>query len=443
MRATWILGLALGMSCGKTLNPDYCIHNLDDPSCQSAGLATIDAAEGCKTDADCATTSATNVCDIASSTCVECTAANSSACVMGDVCSHDDRCVGCTSGASCPSGVCLPDQSCAAAGTILYAAPGGSAGSANDCTMLASPCTLTRAVSLATPSKNVVQLQGGTFSEGTITLNVPGLQLIVAAGAQVTITNASGDALFDVGQSASIAQMTLDRSKKDGIHCTGSTTTLTLDQMVISNSANNGVTSSDCTLTITRSRLVGNQGAAINASNTNLKAINNYIYGGGSPNFTDGGAIILTNGTSGQFRFNTVGFNTAMDIPGTKHTPEIAYSAGFSCDFSVDKINFSDNLFTNDKPTEYASFTACGDQPSGANWIGNASDVSFISTSASSMNLHLTSNTPAGTETDGQKGIRDNPLTDCNDVKFDFDDDVRPYNRACDYGADEFTPSSQ
>ena len=443
MRATWIIGFALGLSsCGKELNPDYCIHNLDDPSCQSAGLATIDAAPGCATDSDCVKTPATPVCDTSSSTCVECTTANSAQCTNGDVCSHDDRCVGCTSGSSCPSGVCLPDQSCAAQGTILYAAPGG-AGSNNDCTMLASPCTLTHAVSLATPSKNVVQLLAGTFAEGTITLSVPGLQLVVAAGAQVTITNASGDALFDVAQSASIAQMTLDGSKKYGIQCTGNTTTLTLDQVIISNSADDGIKSNDCTLTITRSKLIGNKAAAIEASNTVLSAINNFIYNGGSPNYTNGGAIVLGNGTSGQFRFNTVGFNTAMDIPGTKHTPEIAYAAGFSCDFSV-QINFSDNLFANDKPVEYGQFTACGDQPTGANWIGNASDVNFASTSSSSMDLHLTSGTPTpNTDGDGNlKGIRDNALTNCNNVKNDIDDDVRPYNKACDYGADEFTPSS-
>ena len=433
MRATWILGLALGLSCGKELNPDYCIHHLNDPQCQTAGLATVDAP------ANCAITGCMGaVCDTMSGTCVECTPADPTACTsQNEVCSHDEHCVGCTSGSNCPSGVCLPDQSCAAPGTILYATPGGSTDSTNDCTNKATACSLKNAVAHALPTRNVIQLAGGAaYSEGTITLGVPGLELIVEPGMPVTITNPGGD-VFDVTASASIAQMTIDRAGNDGIKCSESAT-LTLDQMVISNSGNDAVSSDGCVLTITRSKLIFSQASGLDVSNTTLTAINNFIYGNGNSTLF-AAAVYLTNHTKGQVRFNTIGFNTAAD------PFKNPYPAGMSCDITIggNDVNFSDNLVSGNEPEDYDNgLLACGSEPSGSNWIGAPTIVNFVSTASGTMDLHLTANTPVP-KTNGQgpdvKGVRDNPITDCTDVKIDFDDDVRPQNQSCDYGADEFS----
>jgi hypothetical protein len=377
-----------------------------------------------------------------SATCVECTSSDPSVCTgQNEVCSHDDQCVGCTSGSSCESGVCLPDQSCASAGTILFAMPGGDAGSGNPCTNKAMACNLTNAVKHASPTHNIIQLAGGAaYSEGTIALGVPGLELIVEPGMPVTITNAGGD-VFDVTATASIAQLTIDRAGGNGVKCSDGAS-LSLDQMVISNSANNAVSSDGCTLSITRSKLIFSKASGLDASNTTVSVINNFMYGNGG-SLLLAAALNLRNHSTGQVRFNTIGFNTAAN------PFKNPYPAGMSCDPTVglSDVNVSDNLLSGNQPEDDDDgLLQCGTEPSGSNWIGSASTVHFVSTtSGTAMDLHLTSSTPAGNgngDGDGNvKGIRDNPLTDCHDVKLDYDDDVRPQNRSCDYGADEFTQS--
>ncbi len=443
MRATWILGLLLVASCGKQLNPEYCTHNPTDPDCQMPGVVQLDAAARCTADTDCNG----SVCDTTSGACVQCTTTNHSLCTGTTlVCSQDDMCVACNTGSDCQSSVCLPDSTCASSSTILYAAPNGS----GDCSSAGSgACTLTKAVSEASPTKNVIQLQNGTFNEGAITLGVPGLQLVVAAGAQVVITGSNdGKPLFNVTASASISQMTLDKSSGDGVQCSESAT-LNLEQVVISNSNGNAITVNSCNLTVARSKLYGNNQSAISTNGTTtVSVLNNFMYNNGSSTdqfglggYTGGGAVALGGKTTGQVRFNTIGFNNAANIPVSKHS-SLEYPAGFSCGDQVSSsFNFSDNLLVNDSPVEYVDNETCGNQsPTGANWIGNASDVDFVSTSASSMDLHLTADTPGATQ-DNIKAIRDNADTVCTGVPNDYDNDGRPYNGACDYGADEFTPA--
>ena len=443
VRATWIIGLVLVASCGKERNLEYCTHNPTDPACQMPGVVQLDAAARCTTDNDCDG----SVCDTTSGACVQCTMSDPSHCsTSSPVCSQDEMCVQCNIGSNCPSDVCLPDNTCASSATILYAAPGGS----GDCSSATLACTLTKAVTMATatPTKNVIQLQNGTFNEGTITLGVPGLQLIVAAGAKVVITGSSNDKpLFAVTASASISEMTLNNSGGNGVDCSESAT-LSLDQLVISNSSNDGVNVNSCTVSLTRSKLYGNGESAIyTQGTTTVSVLNNFIYNNGSSTdlvgiggYTGGGAIALGGNTSGQVRFNTIGFNYAADVPQFHAQPK-AYPAGFSCGKNVSStFNFSDNLLASDSPVEYVSGETCGNQsPTGANWIGQASDVNFVSTNGDSVDLHLTSSTPGATQ-DEVKAIRDNADTNCAGVPNDYDNDARPYNAACDYGADEFTP---
>jgi hypothetical protein len=444
VRAAWIVGLLLVASCGKQLNPEYCTHNPTDPDCQMPGVVQLDAAARCSADTDCTG----SVCDTMSGACVQCTTSNHSLCTGTTlVCSQDDTCVACNTGSDCAaSGVCLPDSTCASSSTILYAAPNGS----GDCSGAGSAaCTLTKAVSEASPTKNVIQLQNGTFNEGSIALGVPGLQLVVAAAAKVTITGSNnGKPLFAVTANASISQVTLDKSSGDGVQCSESAT-LTLGQVVISNSNGNAITANSCNLTVTRSKLFGNSQSAIATDGTTtVSVLNNFMYANGTSTdqlglggYTGGGAVALGGKTSGQVRFNTIGFNNAADVPIGKHS-SLEYPAGFSCGDQVSSsFNFSDNLLVNDSPVEYAENETCGNQsPTGANWIGNASDVDFVSTSSSSMDLHLTPNTPDSTQ-DKVKAVRDNADTNCMNVLNDYDNDGRPYNAACDYGADEFTPA--
>jgi hypothetical protein len=440
MRAAWMIGLALALGCGKELNPEYCTGHPNDTVCQVANETSLDAAPRCTVDSNCPNL----VCDTGTGTCVQCTPSDQTECVaMHQVCDAVNTCVECVTNADCGgNSACLPDNTCAGSGTILYAAPGGSgSATSNDCTAPASPCSLTNAVGHATTVKNVIQLGGGSYDEGTITLAVAGLQLVVDAGAQVTITGSSNNnPLFAVTQSATITQMTLANSSGDGIKCSNNATLLA-DQLVITNSGNNAINIDSCTATITRSKLVASTQSALTTGGTTvLKVLNNFMYSGGNQLFTGGGAIVLGDHTTGEVRFNTIGYNQAADIRIGKQ--DIEYPAGFSCTGET-SVTFADNLIVSDTPVEYSQFSACGDMPTQQNWIGDGSKVNFASTKADSMDLHLTSTTP-NTTSGSNQAIRDNANTSCTGtdaVPNDFDNDVRPYNVSCDYGADEFTPT--
>jgi hypothetical protein len=439
--------LALIVGCGKQLNPQYCAANPTDPDCQTAGIV-VDAAPRCSSDSECPGA----VCDQMSGACVQCT--TSSQCPASQICGPADTCLGCVTGSDCMSGICLPDSTCAGGNdTILYAAPGGSASAA--CTDIMTPCSLTNAVSKAgSGGQTVIEIvNDGTFDEGTINLNVDGLQIVVKAGTTATIAGSkNGNPVLNVTASVSMGQLTVDKSDGDGVSCTNNAT-LVLDQMVISNSNNSGVNADNCTLTLTRSKLFGNNESAVTTSGgTNTVMIaNNFIYDNGTPtSFTNlgymgGGAIALAGHTSGQVRFNTIAFNEAADIPGIgRGAKDTLYPAAFACGDDVsDDFNLGDNLIVQNEPEADDSKELCGNQsPTGANWIGDdASYVNFMSTNSNSIDLHLTKNTPA-TQQGDVKAIVDNPDTNCKDivyVTYDYDDDARPQNGACDYGADELT----
>jgi Cys-rich repeat protein len=431
MRATWILGLALVLGCGKELNPDYCTHHPDDSSCQVANETSLDASAGCTANSECPG----QVCNTTSGACVQCSASDPSICTaMHEVCSVD-TCVQCVTDTDCGSGsTCLPDSTCAAAGTILYAAPGGSgSNTSNDCTSAALPCSLSNAVGHASTAQNVVQLATGTYNEGTITLAVAGLQLVIAAQANVTITGSTGNnPLLAVTQSATISQITLDSSAADGIKCSNNAT-LVADQLVISNSGANAVNVDSCTLTLTRSKLIASKQSALTTSGTTvLTVLNNFMYLGGTGDFTGGGAVVLDDHTSGEVRFNTIGYNEALD-EGPAQSP-----AGFSC-LGETSATFRDNLVVSDTPFDAYTFEDCNVKTTD-NWLGDGGKVNFVSTDHDAMDLHLTASTPNTSQGQNQ-AVRDNGNTSCAGVPTDFDNDLRPYNVACDYGADEFTPS--
>jgi hypothetical protein len=439
MRAAWIIGLALALGCGKELNPEYCTGHPNDTVCQVANETSLDAAPSCTTNSECPGL----VCDTNTGTCVQCTTSDQTACVaMHQVCTSVNTCVECLVNTDCPSNsACLPDNTCAGSGTILYAAPGGSgSATSNDCTSPTSPCSLSNAVGHATTMKNVIQLGGGTYSEGTITLAVAGLQLVVDASVQVTVTGSSNNSpLFAVTQSATITQMTLSNSGGDGIKCSNNAT-LVADQLVITNAGGNAINIDGCTATITRSKLVGSSQSALTTDGTTvLKVRNNFMYSGGNQFFTGGGAVALGGNTTGEVRFNTIGYNQAAPVRIGK---DYIYPAGFSCDGNVN-VTFRDNLIVSDTPIEYTQFSTCVDNVTSLNWIGDGSKVNFASTNQDSMDLHLTANTP-NTTSGANQAIRDNANTSCTGsdaVPNDYDNDVRPYNVSCDYGADEFTPT--
>ena len=161
---------------------------------------------------------------------------------------------------------------------------------------------------------------------------------------------------------------------------------------------------------------------------------NSFVFGNGNGGLTQG-QISLNGNTSGQFRFNTVAFNTAKE--GNGHgQPD--YVAGLRC-IQNKTVNASDNLFADNSPVQASWIGSnCGGNVQAQNWFGLASTVNFAGATGPDYNLHLTAQTPdSGVGT----SIRDNANTNCDDVPYDIDSDTRPQGgTACDYGADEFKP---
>jgi hypothetical protein len=438
MRATtWAIAFVLVVGCGKQLNPEYCSAHPGDHDCMLNGLVRLDAAPPqCGSDGDCTIAGAT-VCDTSSGTCVQCTSSENACAAAGDgkiVCNTDDTCVECTTGVQCPaSGVCDPDNNCAAAGTVLFA--GSNAIGSGDCSATQNACTLATAVGDANGTKTTIQLADGDYTVDTIQLNKPGLQLVVAAGAHPILHGSSNsDPILAVTADVTIEGIAMDSASGDGVSCS-SNAKLLMDQVVISNSSKTGIDLNGCTLTLTRSRLQSSHDNALDLGGTSMvTVINNFIWDGGNQGLTSG-AVHVGGNITGQVRFNTIAFNQAEDIKIGRN--ELAYPAGFECDSGA-SVKLEDNLFAdNDPVTGAVGFgNPCGSNPDNANWIGDSKDVSFLS-AKEPIDLHLTSQTPD----DGSDPIRDNANTDCSDVKNDIDGDIRPFNNACDYGADEFTGS--
>src|ERR1043166_4588405 len=130
------------LSC-QEINPRFCEAHPQDGECSSFGGVGIDAGI-CTSDAQC--TKPTPICDIPRGMCVQCTAAETSACApTTPVCGVDDRCHACGVDADCASLTCLPDGSCASVLDVLYAS---STGTSTATCMPDDHCSLARAASL-------------------------------------------------------------------------------------------------------------------------------------------------------------------------------------------------------------------------------------------------------------------------------------------------------
>src|SRR5215475_11074925 len=106
------------LSC-RELNPAFCEGHPDDTSCPP--IPIVDASL-CTRNEQCA--SPTPICDREGGACVECTAAEASACSgTAPVCGADHACRGCAADSECASLTCLPDGACAMPLNVLYAKP--------------------------------------------------------------------------------------------------------------------------------------------------------------------------------------------------------------------------------------------------------------------------------------------------------------------------------
>jgi hypothetical protein len=353
----WCALLLLLVGCGKHLNPAWCAQpGHDDPACQDL----LDA--------------------------------STERCAIG----------------SCPGTACLPDGSCAAPGSVLYASPDGTGTS---CTGDAK-CQLATAIDQSTPTRNIISLDRGTYS-GPIAID-RSVQIIghsatlagSSVGAAVTVINAV---------SAEIDDLTITgASGGAGVACSSGTLVMWLVQ-VLNNQV--GVTSA-CTLKLSRSIIRDNDDGAIAITSGDIDVRNNVIFHNGNPALKRSANVTIAAGVTGAFAFNTVAFNDAKQ----NSTP------GIECESAA--VDATGNLVTDNthkgaynvdpQVTGTCDFTRSYTMPG----IGG-NDVGWISPTA---DLHLTRDATT---------VLDKLAAPCGAID-DFDGDHRPFGDGCDYGADEF-----
>ncbi|MBP9207102.1 MAG: hypothetical protein KBG28_24250, partial [Kofleriaceae bacterium] len=163
-----VLVLALA-SCTKDV-PDWCnasdmsrcgagqVCNVDTQTCVSIG--DMPDAAACSATMACP---GGQFCEVSAGICHDCgglPAPGESAelCTAAAPVCDGFVCRACEVDAECDSGVCLPDGKCAAAATVLYAAPADQGNA--DCNTPVTACDLDQALGLVTTNRFIVKLTG-------------------------------------------------------------------------------------------------------------------------------------------------------------------------------------------------------------------------------------------------------------------------------------------
>jgi hypothetical protein len=287
-------------SC-RQLNPRFCEAHPQDLDC--ARLAGIDAG-ACMDDMQCPASAP--VCDLASSRCVQCTAAEPGTCGgTTPVCGADEICHGCTLDTECASLTCLPDQSCAPLLDVLYVSP--SATDLATC-MPDDHCSLTRALSLVDGTKATIRLDPAVYPLFA-TLTLPNDLHLVGRDAVIDRAGSGAGPILAVPSNANITidYVTVQGGQGGGgfgIQC--SSATLTLREVTVQNNGGAGVFASSCALAISHSQISNNGDAGVSASSDTLVISDSQISSNGSAGISASGGMaaisdcqISSNGSAG------------------------------------------------------------------------------------------------------------------------------------------------
>ena len=426
---------------------DYCpgaLHN----DCSLIDAATIpdQGPTGCSSNTQC--TAPTAVCDIPTTTCVQCTSSEASACSgTTPVCGTNDGCRGCEAHAECSSDVCLPDGSCGSDTNVAYVDPGGTDNTS--CTK-AMPCTKV-AKALAT-GRAFVKFTGSTNDQVSINnqnvtlLADPGAKLSYSlAGVILTVTGTSNVSIYDLSitdglgstgvgismPTGNTAVLSLHRAKltnNAGGAVSTSGGTLSVTQSTISGNAGGGFVASGGTLTVTQSTISGNAGGGFSLSSTQFTITNNFIAGNGGPSPTNtiGGInLAIVSASPHQLEFNTI----------TANAGGMSVNSGVNCGTVTVSVNLANNIIYGNLVSGSgkqlggsvsctASYSDIGPDITAGTGNINA-DPLFVN--AGQSNYHLQAASPAKDSAD--------PAATLN---VDFDGDTRPQGPARDMGADEY-----
>jgi hypothetical protein len=362
----------LAVGCGKHLNPAWCAQpGHSDPACPEQAM--VDAGPG--------------------------------------MCPDDASCPTACQGANCPDPVCLPSGECVADSTVLFAATDGT-GTA--CSRSAA-CSLATAIDQATADRKIIALAAGIY-RGAVAIT-HAVQIVgdgatlqaAATGPAVTVTN-------DI--SAELDGVAITGAASDsGVSCIAGT--LRLHGVTIRDNAAIGITSA-CDLTLEASTLTHDDGGAMEITSGSIDIRNNFIVQNGAPTLGKTANVILHDGVTGTFDFNTVAYNDskANGNPGIECDSAQLFAIGNLVTDNTHKGQFN-------VPTQVAG--ACDFSRSYVMPGAGANDLHWVNTTT---DFHLTKDSTA---------VIDRPELACDGI-LDFDGQARPLGAGCDYGADEFAP---
>jgi hypothetical protein len=443
-RAGFALGIliAAAIGCdaflGKEINPAFCAGHPDDPECmQLIPDAAVDAPpEGpplCTANSECMRTDNTGVCDLdGAKMCVQCTETDNpcEAAIPDKPACTNKQCAKCTLHTQCKaSNVCLPDGACAPEAMVAYVAPNATGA---DCTKM-EPCrTLAEAIA---KNRAFVKIAEGTISDANITtIDGKTVKILAEPGAKL---DSSGDGvileirnnntnveIFDLeitGGSGADAAVTVTNGKPR----------LTLTRVTIAVNRGLGISMSAGTLTMSRCKVQRNDAGGIQVTGAeSIFDISDSIivrngHATNSPSNV-GGAVLVPNTLGSRFERNTVAFNES----------DGSFRGGVTCNGQM--VVASGNLvFHNtERDGSGGTMTDTTTQTAGACQFGNSmiiatqqGNLGFKSPINEPYDFHLTVDSPTT--------VRD-AAGAC--IGEDFDGDVRPFNEACDFGADEYHP---
>lgn len=401
-----ILAAALAaMTACTEKSSKYCETHPDDvANCGTTDGGTDPVA--CTDDSACA--APTPACDTASQICVQCTAANTSACGGTTPVCVANECAPCTSHADCASNACMPDGSCADQNTVAYVQEGGS--DAGDCTLSARCATVVKALTVNRP---IVKIDGAIVESMPITLANRDVTLLAETSPQARITRSNQGPIVRVDGTGAVAIHGLQISEASGV-----TTGVGLQ-------VDAGFEGS---LVVDRVKLFDNRGGGLYLNGTGRFAVTNSViaYNGTAQGTTKslvGGVAITNDSMASRFEFNTVVFNASSGQ---------TFVGGIACNAPMVKAD-GNLIHENFRPDGASIMADATSQRSGGcaygasvATFGASADPKFAKPDVAPLDFHLTAASPA-TLVDVVAG--------CSGT--DLDGAPRPLGGGCDLGADE------
>lgn len=400
------LALAISISlfgCLFRANENYCEGRNKHNNCSEPPWDAGVPDTSCLDDTTCM--APRGVCKVDTGTCVQCTDDNRVACKgTTPICGADFTCRGCTTHSDCGwiSSVCRPDGACAAESEVAYVEPGG----VGTLCMKGLPCTLQAALGTNRPYIKVM----GTITEN-VTVNVANAITILAEPG-ASLSKDSGILLrVEGGSKLTVYDLTLTGTKggADAISMqNGNTATVTLHRVKIVKNTGAGIKADGGTLNVFQSTIAENAGGGINmVGATAFDIRNNFVVRNGTDN-SDVGGVQANPQSNSRLEFNT--------IVGNRVRSGIARTGGVFCDQTGISVSYN-LIFGNAEPQTIGGCTfdlSLRAAPAGVGFENIANN-----------DYHLT----------GGPDVIDK-IT-CSSIR-DIDDEGRPRNGKCDYGADEF-----